>query len=299
MNPQLRPVVAVLLTAGSILVSLVILGRTEDPAWAGDVTTCPPSAGNDYCIGSHTQTRPTRPTGTPRPASSSSQPAACGWSTVTEAEARPFVTNPPPAGVAVTWQVWCIGSANPGGSFGGPYRWVPGVAPPTPAEIAAGLYEQIQGRMPEPVVVTNPPLGVASVVEVPVFVSVTNWQAAISVTDSVTGIPVTVTATPKLLFDPGEAGSGPKACIGPGRPYESGGGDLWAQAAEPEACTHVYLHRTGAEGRPGEWPGVVTVRWVITWAAGDGSGGSFPAVNRTTAVPRAVEEVQAVVVSGD
>lgn len=276
---------------------LTIIGTLPAGASPGP---CPVAPGMDYCVGSHTHSSPPRPTGQPRPASSHpTQPTSCGWTTVSEAEARPFVQTPPPAGVAVTWQVWCIGSANPGGSFGGPYRWVPGVAAPTPAEIAAGLYEQIQGRMPEPVVVTNPPLGVASVVEVPVFVSVTNWQATISVTDSVTGIPVTVTATPKLLFDPGEPSSGPKTCIGPGRPYEPGGGDLWAQAAQPEACTHVYLHRTGAEGRPGEWPGVVNVRWAITWAAGDGSGGSFPAVNRTTAVPRAVEEVQAVVVSGD
>lgn len=259
---------------------------------------CTVSPGMDYCIGHQTQTRPTRPIGTARPPESSTQPAGCGWSTVTEAEARGFVDSDPPAGVAVVWQAYCIDSANPGSTFGGPYRWVVADAPPTPAEIAAGLYQQIQGRMPYPVVATNPPLGVPSVVEVPVFVSVTNWQPTISVTDSVTGIPVTVTATPQLLFKPGEPGSGTKACTGPGRRYEPGGGDLWDQAAASGACTHVYLHRTGADGRPGEWPGVVTVRWSITWSAADGSGGSFPAVDRATAVPRAVEEVQTVVVSG-
>ena len=142
------------------------------------------------------------------------------------------------------------------------------------------------------------PLGVPSVVEVPVFVTVTNWQPTISVSDSVTGIPVTVTATPQLLFEPAEPGSGAKACTGPGRRYEPGGGDLWDQAAASGACTHVYRQRTGADGRPSEWPGVVTVRWSITWSAADGSGGSFPDVDRATAVPRAVEEVQTVVVSG-
>jgi len=284
-----------LVTVGS---TLVILGITEGPAWAGDVTTCPPAAGNDYCIGSQTQTRPTRPTGTARPTGSASQPAACGWSTVTEAEAASHVDTPPPAGADVTWQAWCIDAASAGATYGGPYRWVVADAPPTPAEIAAGLYQQIQGRMPYPVVATNPPLGMPSVVEVPVFVSVTNWQPTISVTDSVTGIPVTVTATPQLLFKPGEPGAGTKSCTGPGRRYEPGGGDLWDQARASGACAHVYLQRTGVDGRPGEWPGVVTVRWSITWSAADGSGGSFPAVDRATAVPRAVEEVQTVVVSG-
>ena len=125
---------------------------------------CSVSPGMDYCIGHQTQTRPTRPIGTARPPGSSTQPAGCGWSTVTEAEARGFVDTEPPAGVAVVWQAYCIDSASPGSTFGGPYRWVVADAPPTPAEIAAGLYQQIQGRMPYPMVATNPPLGVPSVV---------------------------------------------------------------------------------------------------------------------------------------
>ena len=130
------------------------------------------------------------------------------------------------------------------------------------------------------------------------FVSVPNWPTTLSVTDSLDGIAVQALATPQLLFKPGEPGSGTKACTGPGRRYDPGAGDLWEQASASGACTHVYLLRTGADGRPGEWPGVVTVRWSITWAAADGSGGSFPDVDRATAVPRAVEEVQTVVVSG-
>ena len=58
MSPRLRSMAAALFTVGA---ALVVLGTTERPAWAGDVTTCPPAAGNDYCIGSQTQTRPTRP----------------------------------------------------------------------------------------------------------------------------------------------------------------------------------------------------------------------------------------------
>lgn len=260
---------------------------------------CPPGAGSDYCVGNEVRP-PARPPGgsTTRPVvGRPAQPAPCGWSTVTEAEASSHVASPPPAGEAVTWQAWCIDAANPGGTYGGPYRWVLGAPVVTPLDIATGLYQQIQGRMPDPAVVTNPPLGVASVVDVPVFVSISNWQPSVSLSESLAGVPVTVSATPLLLFNPGD-GSGAKSCTGPGRRFSPGGGDLWDQARAADACTHIYRQRTGAVGRPAAWPGVVTVRWSISWSAGDGSGGTFPSVDRTTPVPRSVEEVQSVVVSG-
>lgn len=45
-----------------------------------------------------------------------------------------------------------------------------------------------------------------------------------------------------------------------------------------------------------EWPGSVRVTWTISWSASTGVSGSLPSVTRATALPRAVEEVQAVVV---
>jgi hypothetical protein len=204
----------------------------------------------------------------------------------------------PPPGVKVTWQAMCFNEANGGGTYGGPFRWVAPAAAPTPVVVAQGAYEQMQGRMPDPEVSTDPPLGTGSIVNVPVFVSVTNWQPAFSITRVLAGVPVTVTATPQLVFDPAEPGAGPQLCAGAGRPYDPNGPGLWAQAAAPGACTHIYRYRTGVDGRPAAGAGTVTVRWSISWLAGDGSGGLFPVVNRTTAVPRSVDEVQTVVVSG-
>ncbi|HET6920409.1 MAG TPA: hypothetical protein VFI46_13215, partial [Jiangellaceae bacterium] len=62
------------------------------------------------------------------------------------------------------------------------------------------------------------------------------------------------------------------------------------------ACAHAYQARTGTAGRPDEWPGVATVTWQLAWTSTSGAGGDLPAIARSTDVPRAVEEVQAIVV---
>ena len=111
------------------------------------------------------------------------------------------------------------------------------------------------------------------------------------------GVGVTVVATPTVLVDPGD-GSGAHTCDGPGRRYDPSAGDLWAQAHAPGACTLTYAKRTGAGGRPTAWPSTVTVRWTFTWTSTDGGGGTFPAVDRTVAVPRQVHEIQTIVTSG-
>lgn len=284
--------------------ALTVLG----PAPASAIPSpCSQGPGQDYCVNaSHPGgSGPTKPVAAgPGGSKQSSPPPACGWETVAASIAEPWITagavinGAPPAGAAVTWQAYCISQSTAGATYGGPYRWVAAAPVITPADIAQGLYESMKGRMPDPVVVTNPPRGTASVIGVPVFVFVSNWQPALSASQDLAGVLVTVRARPQLLFNPGESGSGARSCNGPGRRYDPAGGDLWEQASAPGACTHVYRHRTGAEGRPAAWPGTVTVRWSINWSASDGSGGSFPVVNRTTAVPRAVEEVQTVVVSG-
>ncbi len=297
-----------------VLGLLIVTSLTRLPAaWAGGVGTCPSSAQNDYCI--QHQVRPSND----RQASSSrgavghthsgptATPPPCGWVTVDATIAAPWVATgavdngAPPPNVPVTWQAWCLNDPSAGASYGGPFRWVAAAAAApvvTPARVAAGLYEELQGRMPTPVVVTNPPIGTASIVGVPVFVSVANWRSPITVTRSLAGIPVTVSATPQLLFDSGEPGAGSQLCTGPGKRFAAGGGDLSAQASARDACTHSYAHRTGADGRPVVWPGTVTVRWTIAWVSGDGGSGAFPVVNRTIAVPRSVDEVQTVVVAG-
>jgi hypothetical protein len=195
--------------------------------------------------------------------------------------------------VAVSWQAWCFKEAS-GGMYGGPFRWV---LVATPQTVAAGLYRQVKGTVPEPVVVTSPPAGVAAIVGVPMFVSVSNWRGPITRTGNLLGVGVTVVATPTLVIDPAD-GSPTVTCAGGGRPYEPGGGELWRQATSPDACTHTYEHRTGVEGHPAKWPTTVTVRWSITWSASDGEGGSFPVVDRSVSLARAVREVQSIVESG-
>jgi hypothetical protein len=152
--------------------------------------------------------------------------------------------------------------------------------------------------MPMPAVASDPPAGQASVLGVPVFVWVSNWRSDFTVTRNLAGVTVTVSATPQLLFASGEPGASTKRCIGPGRDFALGSGSIGAQAAAPDACTFAYDLRTGEAGRPSAWPGSVTVRWSIAWSASDGSGGTFPPVDRTAALPRPVVEVQTVVVPG-
>src|SRR5699024_8771367 len=90
------------------------------------------------------------------------------------------INGVPPEGDDVAWQRWCPGGPTVG-RFN-PYRWVPAgedvaaEAPsPTAEDVALMLRESVEGRVPEPVVVTSPPVGVDAVVGVPVFVEVTNW----------------------------------------------------------------------------------------------------------------------------
>jgi len=131
-------------------------------------------------------------------------------------------------------------------------------------------------------------------VNTPVFVEVTNWQPQITDNECVLGVCVTMTATPSLTFDPGD-GSGSVVCDPPGSRYVPGGASLAEQAVG--ACAHTYLQRTGVNGRPGAWPGSVTVTWDVNWAGG-GATGVFGPLVFTAPFDRPVEEVSAVVVDG-
>jgi hypothetical protein len=233
----------------------------------------------------------------------------CGWVTVpaeripSANSTRPavFTNGRPPEGLDVIWQGWCYREPTIGSDFRGPFRWLPveeadPPAIPTAEEVAAEAYEAVRGRVPEPVVATSPPLGVDAVVDVPVFVTVTNWEDEIVETRPLLDDTVTVTATPELVIHPAEQGVESVACHGAGRPYDPTGDDLWAQAAAPGACTYAYQHRTGVDRRPDLWPSTVVVRWSIAWSSTSGETGVFPAVEQTVSVSRGVTEVQAVLV---
>lgn len=231
--------------------------------------------------------------------------APCGWVTIPTEILPPnrvgrpimFTNGFPPDDMEVVWQGWCY-TDDEYSSFRGPFRWVPvgAPAPLTPAEVAQGAYEAIQGRMPDPAVMTSPPVGVDATVGVPVFVTVTNWESELTEVRDLLGDTVTVRATPTLVLRSGEPEDASRSCAGPGREYDPEGGDLWDQAAAPGACTFVYERRTGVQGRPDSWPSTVVVEWSISWSSTSGESGVFPVVERTVAVPRAVDEVPTVVV---
>lgn len=200
----------------------------------------------------------------------------------------------PPDGMDVTWLAWCFSEPDFDWLYG-PYRWEPAPPPAAPTQaMATTLYEQLAGRMPDPTIVTTPPPGRASIIGIPVFVTVTNWTPNLTITDDIAGTRVTVTATPTLTYDPGEPDSTPITCRGGGTPFRRGHGTPDEQASRPGACTYAYTHRTGTAKRPRAWPASATVVWAISWTAADGNGGTFPPVTRRVALPRPVTEVQAI-----
>ena len=203
-----------------------------------------------------------------------------------------FGLAPPPEGVTVVWQSWECSDDSPAFDF----RWI---IPATPANLAASVRGRLLGVLPQPSLDSSPPVGTAAIVGVPVFVDVTNWTGVVTEAECAGGMCVMVTATPMLRFIPGETGSSSVGCAGSGSRYDPDGGSAEAQASEDGACASKYRLRTGVQGRPSAWPGSVSVTWTISWTASTGASGPLPAVTRATLLPRAVEEVQTVVVGGE
>jgi hypothetical protein len=226
----------------------------------------------------------------------------CLWVTVADPPASSQAAYPdaPPDAI---WQVFSCGGIQ-GENSGMGFRWLPPgggpPAPPTPPPanaVAALVYARVEASMVAPALASDPAPGVASVVNTPVFVEVTNWQPEIVAgPECVLGVCITMTATPTLSFDPGD-GSPATTCDPPGSRYVPGGPPMAEQAQG--ACAHTYLLRTGAEDRPGEWPGEVTVTWQVSWTSNvPGAGGTYDPLVFSTALPRAVDEVRTVVVDG-
>lgn len=222
----------------------------------------------------------------------------CSWITIPDPSGDDpsvfydFNVAPPPADVTVVWQALECSDGAPSTNL----RWI---VPLTPENIASSVRGRIVGALPQPMINSSPPIGTASIVDVAVFVEVTNWTGAITDSECAGGLCVTVSATPTLTFTPGEPGSNPVPCAGSGTRYEQNGPPIEEQAAADGACAYAYRLRTGIEGRPVSWPGTASVTWVISWTASTGASGSLPAVTRTTQLPRSVREVQTVVVGGE
>lgn len=314
-----RVLISIALVAGSV--AALALAPTSAAAQAvGGIDECDANPAPDWCLQDQLpgSSSPSDNDDSP-PVRETGAAPTCGWETLPPGEVGglPRGASPQPGlpvslasgssgsltngvptpGLEVVWQGWCYSAPRDPADLV-LLRWVPVGTPATAIDVALGVLERLEGRMPDPVVVSSPPVGVDAVVEVPVFVSVTNWQAELIETGDLLGNIVTVRATADVLVNPAEPGSTAQTCAGPGTPYDPAGGDLWVQAAAPGACTLTYHLRTGAEGRPEQWPSTVTVRWSISWSATSGESGAFPVVERVVSLPRGVGEVQAVVVSG-
>lgn len=237
--------------------------------------------------------------GTPgTPGGSGGGPAPdCYWVTTgTELPEDPtifvdFGLEEPPEGVPILWQSWECSDGRPTFNF----RWV---LAPTPGALAETVRGRLVGQLPQPVVESSPPAGTASIIGVPVFVTVVNWTGVVTQTECAGGLCVTVTATPQLTFRPGEPGAPTVQCAGSGTRFAPDAGTPEAQASSPGACTWTYTTRTGANGRPSAWRGQASVSWSISWTATTGASGSLAAVTRSTDVPRPVAEVQTVIEGG-
>jgi hypothetical protein len=168
----------------------------------------------------------------------------------------------------------------------------------TPEQVAETLSVRVAGRLPEPEVLSNPDPGVPVIINTPVFVEVLNWQAVFTDSSCDGTLCVTVTATPRLTFDPGEKGADPVACEGAGDRYDPDS-DLEPNEQAEGACAYIYQLRTGTPGRPKKWPGRAVVSWAVNWTASDGDGGTLPAVEKVADLPKAVVEIQALLVDPD
>jgi hypothetical protein len=222
-------------------------------------------------------------------------PPICYWQNV------PLITDPtiyadyglpyPPDGAVIQWQTWLCSD----GRVTDNWRWVFTVPP---VDLAWSVRVRIEGRLDQPVIDASPPLGTPSIIGVPVFVAVSNWTGVVTDSGCGGGLCVTVTATPKLSFSPGESGSNSIACNGSGTKFNRSL-PVPTQVSQPGACVYTYKLRTSAAGRPAEWPGAVTVTWSIAWTATSGDSGTLPSITHTSALPRGVQEVQTVVVGGN
>lgn len=209
-----------------------------------------------------------------------------------------------PAGVSpeatLYWEI-CLNSVGqeyvgPGGA-----QWFePAQAPAmSPAQVATQVRVEVAARLRDPEVATDPPEGDPSIIAVPTFVSVTNWDGQVveDGCDSTGTVCVTITATPTLTFDPGEPDAPLITCEPGGTRYDPAGPPPDEQAAADGACAHAYRERTGVDGRPAAWTASVTIDWAVSWRGG-GQSGTFSDINATDTFDRPVDEVQAVVVAG-
>jgi hypothetical protein len=167
--------------------------------------------------------------------------------------------------------------------------------PPSPAVVAADGLLDVRDLLRKPAVVASPSPDRASVVHVPTFVSMSNWQPAFERSHCLQGVCVTLFAEPALTFDPGEPDAETKHCEPGGTVFQRNGADPEVQAEPEDACAWAYRNRTGVDGRPDEWTAELTVTWTVRWEGPGGTGDTFDPISLSTTFGRQVEESISVV----
>lgn len=280
-------------------ISLFVAGLAHGGmAGAAEPQVCAEYSMLSYCVEWEAGSAPTSDGGDS--AAAMSTEVVCYWETIGPvpplAVTSGFLPDAP-TDTPLVWQRRVCTDGSQGDDPSLNVRWVeaPTVAP---EDLAAAARARLADLLPPPELETSPPIGTAAIVGIPTFVAVGNWTGEVSESECGAGLCVRVTAMPELVFAPGEPGSAAKVCAGRGTRHRPGA-SLEQEAAAPGACVHAYARRTAVQGRPREWPGSVEVTWTISWTASTGASGSLPSVTRSSALPRAVEEVQAPVVGGD
>lgn len=286
------------------MVAAAVVGMTSGPAGADPPVTCDVQDAGGDCTGNNGDN------GTGSGGASSRGPLTCElivfddqayalslWPEVTTLLVNPLVAfkdcgRPNGNGRYDPWEDMSAAGTMTGGttnlaSFTRPVPWR------APAEIGRDLWAGIAATLPPPDLVVSPPQGTAAIIDQPTFVAVAedSWPGVIGPVSECDGpVCISLTATPTLIFDPGD-GADPLTCAGRGTEYDPAGPEPAVQAEG--ACAHPYDDHTTA----GPFPGSVAIRWRVVWTSmTPDDDGVITVAPQGVPVPRQVDEVQGLVV---
>jgi hypothetical protein len=157
----------------------------------------------------------------------------------------------------------------------------------TPQALARQAYAEL--APPTPAAQTAPPRTRAGLVGLAewYWVPAGQWQP-LTKRLAVGPVWAQVTATPaRLTFSPG-SGLPAVTCPGPGTVYNP----ALPAASQRTPCSYTYTR--SSDGLPGNaYTASVTIEWKATWQGSGGTGGTLPALTRTTTFPLRIGEAQA------
>jgi hypothetical protein len=174
------------------------------------------------------------------------------------------------------------------------YTYQPGLAGPRLDAIARRVYDEVPLVFPVPA--TSPAMDAEQITGLPtwLWIDPSGYQS-FQASESLAGITVTVTATPRhVIWDLGD-GTAPVECAGAGTPYDPAVED----SAQRSDCSHVFQDASTGQD-DAVYHATVTTTWAIEWTASDGWGsGTMPDATRTTTFDLTVGQLQAVVCYDD